>query len=131
MIQQPASFIFDPDGPAHATQIEGLLDGLAEAMAHRDLLAAPYQEKIATIQGDMLLDEKLSAAETQIEQLQAAVRQTVLAHGQSVSGSRLLAVYSNGRVSWDSKGLDALVSVYPQIGLFRKQGEPSVTIRIR
>lgn len=49
----------------------------------------------------------------------------------SVSGNVLMAVYSQGRITWDSAGLDGYALVHPEILSLKKVGKPSVTIRRR
>jgi hypothetical protein len=34
-----------------------------------------------------------------------------------------------GRVSWDGKSLDGYMAAHPEISAFRKEGEPSVSLR--
>ena len=60
---------------------------------------------------------------------EAAVRDRVLAEGCSTKGQRLHAIWVKGRVSWDSKGLDAFSIAEPRILAFRSEGSPTVTIR--
>ncbi|CAK0771531.1 hypothetical protein CCP3SC15_4350001 [Gammaproteobacteria bacterium] len=40
-----------------------------------------------------------------------------------------MAVYTKGRVSWDSKKLDGMMILVPELASARKEGEPSVSIR--
>lgn len=40
-----------------------------------------------------------------------------------------MAVYNKGRVSWDSSGLNGYMVAHPEITAFRKEGEPSITLR--
>ena len=59
----------------------------------------------------------------------AEVKADVLAHGETVKGAHLMAVWVKGRTSWDSKRLDGYAAAHPEIETFRSVGEPSVTIR--
>ncbi len=45
-------------------------------------------------------------------------------------GVHLHAVFSQGRVTWDTKGLDRFALSHPEVVKFRKQGTPSVALRI-
>ncbi len=65
-----------------------------------------------------------TAAETESE-----IKEEVLTGGATVKGTSLQAVFNRGRVSYDAKGLDALAVVKPEVLNFRKEGEPSVSIR--
>jgi hypothetical protein len=40
-----------------------------------------------------------------------------------------MAVYANGRVTWDNKGLQAYAEWHPEVDKYKKVGEPSVSIR--
>lgn len=68
------------------------------------------------------LDEKIASLRSDVERL-------TLAEGKSVKGTRLYAIYSRGRVTWDGKGLEGFSVAHPEIGAFRKVGEPSVSFR--
>jgi hypothetical protein len=57
------------------------------------------------------------------------VKEQVLTKGSTAKGKYLMAVWSKGRVSWDSKTLDGLALILPQITTARKEGEPSVSFR--
>ena len=49
--------------------------------------------------------------------------------GETVKGDHLQAVWSKGRASWDDKALMGYTKAHPELLEFRKQGEPSVSIR--
>jgi hypothetical protein len=72
---------------------------------------------------------KAQAAAANIEGLEAEVKADTLAHGESVRGTGIQAVWNRGRQSWDSKGLASYGESHPEILQFRKEGDPSVTIR--
>jgi hypothetical protein len=64
-----------------------------------------------------------------IAKINEEVRAEVLAIGASVKGTTLHAVWVKGRVSWDTKALDGYAAGHPEISQFRKEGQPSVSIR--
>jgi hypothetical protein len=41
------------------------------------------------------------------------------------------AVYTPGRVTWDTKGLDVLAADNPKVAACRKQGNDFITVRPR
>ena len=49
---------------------------------------------------------------------------------ESVSGGMYRAVYTQGRVSWDNDGMLSYALSHPDVLQFRKQGQPSVALRI-
>jgi hypothetical protein len=71
----------------------------------------------------------LEAAEKNIAVLENEIRTDVLLHGESVQAGSFRAVYTKGRVSWDSHGIENYAASHPEVLKFRKQGEPSVALR--
>lgn len=111
------------------------LEKLTELYAKRDLLMIDKKAAIpAEIQA--VLDEieaefspKQDAIGNEISELEAHVKSLVLESGETAKGGSLQAVYAKGRVTWDSKALDGYAKANPAIAEYRKQGEPSVSIR--
>lgn len=106
--------------------------------AAREKMMAPVQAQIdalmATVQPQL---DALSAAHHDLvdelvnesEQLEAEIKEQVKHHGATVKGAHIMAVWSKGRVSWDTKGLDGYAAAHPEIDRFRHVGEPSVSFR--
>ena len=118
--------------------ITNLLDKLSEIQSAADALQADYEQKraaiLATVQEqlDALEAEytpKLSAAVENANTITQAIKAAVIEQGASVKGAYLQAVYTKGRVSWDSKALEGFSAAHPEILTFRKVGEPSVSVR--
>lgn len=72
---------------------------------------------------------KSEAVDENIAKLTGEIRADVIASGATVKGDHMMAVWSKGRVSWDTKALDGVVALHPELAQFRKEGEPSVSIR--
>lgn len=116
-----------------------MLDMLAEYQNERDVAAMQKQElidsvltpeikaKIADIEAEFQLTT--ATVDEKIADLTEQVKQAVIAEGQSVKGNYLHAVYNKGRISWDSKTLDGLAMVIPDILKARREGDPSISIR--
>lgn len=111
------------------------LEKLTELYAKRDLLGL---DKKAAIPADVqsVLDEieaefspKQDAINSEISELEAQVKALVLELGETAKGGSLQAVFAKGRVTWDSKALDGYAKANPAISEYRKQGDPSVSIR--
>jgi len=81
-------------------------------------------EDVETEFGDIL--ERVSMKYSELE---TAIKQAVLETGETVKGGAFQAVCNKGRVSWDSKKLEGLMMIVPQLEGARKQGEPYVTLR--
>ncbi len=112
-----------------------LLEKLTELYAKRDILSLDKKAAIPT-EIQAVLDEieaefspKQELINEEISKLEAAVKSAVLETGETAKGGSLQAVFAKGRVSWDTKALDGYAKANPAIAEYRKQGEPSVSIR--
>ena len=122
-----------------ATIVEQL-DRLAELQSQRDMLALNKQ---AMIDGVLTAEIKAQIAEIELEfapsfvevdekigALTTEVKTAVLVERETVKGERLMAVWSKGRVSWNTAALEGYAKAYPEIADLRITGEPSVSIRV-
>lgn len=119
--------------------IESKLDQLSELYAQRDLstldkqrmideiLTAEIKAKIAEIEAEF--SGKSEVVSEKIAALEAEIKEAVKLNGASVKGQFLQAVFTKGRVSWDNKSLDGYLKAHPELAEFRKEGEPSVSLR--
>lgn len=96
-----------------------------EIKAKVEEIKAEFQPKFDAIESD----EKYNAKKAEAETLTAEIKSDVVLAGSTIKGSCLQAVYAKGRVSWDDKGLSGFMVAHPEVGQFRKVGEPSVSIR--
>ena len=65
----------------------------------------------------------------QIDILEAEIKNDVLEYGKTVKGENLMAVWNTGRTTWDGKTLKVLEKQFPEIGIAKKIGEPTVSFR--
>jgi hypothetical protein len=72
----------------------------------------------------------LEAAEENIAALENEIKTDVLLYGESVSGGMYRACYTQGRVSWDNEGMVRYAAAHPDVLQLRKQGQPSVSLRV-
>jgi hypothetical protein len=119
--------------------IAEMLNRLVGLYADRDSLEAQKQalidqvlppeikSRLNDIEAEFV--QKAEAAAANIESLESEVKAATLAHGESVRAAGIQAVWNKGRQSWDSKGLTGYGEAHPEILQFRKEGDPSVTIR--
>lgn len=122
------------------SEIKQKLDTLAEYQSQRDAAMLEKQSLIdaiytAEIKAHVAEIEAEFSAKTEgvtenIAALEAEIKQAVLEHGASVKGSLFHAVFAKGRVSWDTKSLDGYAAAHPELLSFRKEGEPSVSLRV-
>jgi len=120
-------------------EIKQKLDQLADYRAGRDaimlqkqalmdeIMSAEIKAKLAEIEAEFA--DKSEAVNANIASLEAEVKQAVIEHGASVKSTFLHAVWTKGRVSWDTKSLDGYATAHPELLSFRKEGEPSVGLR--
>ena len=121
--------------------IEEKLDQLHEYKEMLERVQAEMQAAINTVltpeiqaQIDAIKTEfapTIEQVEEQINFLEAEIKDDVKVFGVTVKGQYLMAVYNKPRVSWDTKALEGYAAAHPEITAFRKEGEPSVTIRAR
>jgi len=115
------------------------LDALDELQQQLILLGADKQaliDQVLTPDIRRKLDEiedefsdKSGAVLEKIVDLEGSIKQDVITEGATVKGKYMMAVFSKGRVSWDTKALDGYAAGHPEIAQFRKEGAPSVSIR--
>jgi hypothetical protein len=120
-------------------QLKEKLDVLGEIIAIRENLISEKQTlldslippeiklKIQDIEEEF--EDKIKQADENVQSLESAIKSEVKAFGQSVKGELVMAVWSKPRVTWDNKGLDGFMVAHPEIKAFRKEGEPTVSIR--
>mgnify|MGYP003421757813 CR=1 FL=1 len=121
-------------------EIKQKLDRLAEYQAQKDAAMLAKQELIdavytAEIKSRMAeieaeFEGKTEGVNANIATLEAEIKAAVVEHGASVKGAVYHAVFSKGRVSWDTKSLDGYAAAHPELMTFRKEGDPSVSLRI-
>jgi hypothetical protein len=118
--------------------ITARLEELSEMQAAVEVtrldLEAKRAEILKSVQAelDALEDEYaplLATAEARIEALKEEIKSEVLEHGASVRGGHLQAVYSRGRVTWDTHRLEDYANEHPEVNEFRREGSPSVSLR--
>jgi uncharacterized GH25 family protein len=115
------------------------LDELDAIRTAADVTRVDYEAKKAEIlkkvQAELdALDEEikplLNVSELRVAELEEEIKQEVLKHGATVKGARVQAVYYKGRISWDSESLDRYAAAHPEVMQYRKQGEPSIQLRV-
>jgi hypothetical protein len=115
------------------------LDKLAEMYAEQDIIRLDKQKLIDSILTDEIkvkiaeieaeFKPKTEGLQQNIGALESEVKTEVVTLGESVKGNVLHAVYAKGRITWDTKGLEGVLVNQPELAKFRKEGDPSVSIR--
>lgn len=120
-------------------EIRAQLNRLAEYHAERDAVALEKQALVDSVltpeiktrlaEIDLEFAAREDAVDANISEMESHVKTAVIAHGGSVKADYLHAVWAKGRVSWDTKSLDGYAVAHPELFAFRKEGQPSVSIR--
>ena len=113
------------DKIADLKSAQALRDADKQALIDQ-VLTPEIKAKIAEIEAEFANSDNITDT---INLLTDEVKREVFELGETVKGTFLMAVYSKGRVSWDTKALDGYIKAHPEIEQFRKQGNPSVSIR--
>ncbi|CAG0937355.1 hypothetical protein TFLX_06280 [Thermoflexales bacterium] len=115
------------------------LNQLSDIQAALDVARLDYEAKRAEIlkavqaELDALEIEYqplFDASAERIAVLTEEIKREVTYHGSSVKGAQLHAVYAKGRVTWDTQELDRYAAAHPEVVRFRKQGVPTVSLRL-
>ncbi len=117
------------------TQIEeysrlsaGIDDIRAQKQALIDSVLTPeIREQLAEV--DAEFDPKIAELNMTLSILEAQIKAQVLEAGRTIKGSLHSFTFSRPRVSWDTRGLDGYAMAHPEILRFRKEGNPSVSVR--
>jgi hypothetical protein len=115
------------------------LERLADLRAAADVARIDYesrrvevmkkvQEELDAIEAEFL--PALDAAEANASTLEAEIKNDVMLRGESLRGSAYQAVYTRGRVTWDAAAMNEYARDHPEVLPFRKESQPSVTIRL-
>lgn len=89
----------------------------------------PPEIKMALDKIDAEFNDKQMMVGKEIDEITTEIKYDVVNLGTTVKGAFLMAVYNKARVTWDNKGLEGYMVANPEIVAFRKEGEPTVTIR--
>ncbi len=91
------------------------------------VLTSEIKEKLKEIEAEYA--PKLQLIMQEKDTLEAQVKDAALQAGQTIKGTYHQFVFTKGRVSWDTKALDGYATAHPEIAQFRKEGNPSVSVR--
>jgi len=104
-----------------------VLVGLNKQQAIDLVLTPEIKREIEGIEAEFA--DNLATANERIGNLEADVKRMCVAHGATVRGARLQAVWSKPRVSWNDAALNGYALGHPELLAFRTTSGPSVSIR--
>lgn len=114
------------------------LKRLADLKAAADMARIDYEarrnEALKKIQAeldaiDLEFRPILDAAEENATDLEAEIKNDVMLRGETLRGGAYQAVYSKGRITYDSRGIDDYARSHPEVLKYRREGQPSVSLR--
>ena len=116
------------------------LDKLADMYFRRDQVTIQKQKVIDSV---LTPEIKKQIADIELEfasatdsindnigEIEAEIKNDVIQLGETVKSEFVMAVWSKPRVSWDTKALDGYAIAHPEIAVMRKEGLPSVSLRL-
>lgn len=115
------------------------LNRLADLHAAVDLTRMDFESKrkaiMQKVQAELdVLEEEytplIEKAENNANLLEAEIKNDVLLRGESIRNENFQAIYTRGRVSWDNEGISEYARAHPEVLKFRKEGQPTVSLRI-
>ena len=108
---------------------QALIDDLYNRLYTPEIRQALDEIKKAEADINTEFAVKSEAVDDNIAKLTAEIKDDVIQLGSTGKGDNLMATWNKGRVSWDTKSLDGYAIAHPELTQFRKEGEPSVSIR--
>jgi hypothetical protein len=93
----------------------------------RGIIPPEIQERLDEIAAEETT--ALESAQYGITALTEEIKTLVIETGATARGDHLMAVWNKGRVTYDVKRLEGYAAAHPEILAFRKEGDPSVSIR--
>jgi hypothetical protein len=92
-----------------------------------ELIPAEVQVEIETVKEEYKIET--AAVQKKITELKEQIKTGVLFLGGTVKTEFKQAIWNKGRISWDSKGLQGFEVAHPEISVFKKVGNPTVSFR--
>jgi hypothetical protein len=102
----------------YSSEKQGIIDGLLppEIKAKIDEVEAEFQQQ----------EEIISQS---IDSLENEIKADTAKFGATVKSSGLMAVWSKGRITWDTKGLTSFAGSHPEVLEYRREGKPIISVR--
>lgn len=94
---------------------------------HNEIITPEILEKLQELEDEFA--PMVQASSLRIADLTSEVQKAVLAQGSTAKSQHFTAVWNSGKTSWDTKALNGVVEIIPELKKFRKIGDPYVVIR--
>lgn len=92
-----------------------------------EAMTATVRSRLSAI--DRRYDGKLETARAKMEALELAIKEATVAHGESVKGEAVAAIFNKGRITWDTSKLMGYAEAHPAVKKFMSIGAPFAAIR--
>jgi hypothetical protein len=111
------------------SEYQAQIDALSlEKQALVDSILTPeIKAQLAAIDAEFA--GKAETAQGKMAELSEAIKNCVIAQGETAKGAHHQFCFTKGRESWDGKSLSGYAAAHPEILAFRKVGDPSVSVR--
>jgi hypothetical protein len=91
------------------------------------LLTPEIKAKIDEVEAEFKQQEEIIAKS--IDALESEIKADTSIFGATVKSSGYMAVWSKGRITWDTKGLTSFAGSHPEVMEYRREGKPIVSVR--
>jgi hypothetical protein len=91
------------------------------------LLAPEIKAKMDEVEDEFKQQEEILLKI--IDSLETEIKADTAKFGATVKSSGFMAIWSKGRITWDTKGLTSFASSHPEVLEYRKEGKPIVSVR--
>jgi len=109
------------------TELRTQYDLEAAAMERqRAVIMAKVQDELDALGAEF--SPRLTACSDKFSALESEIKQAVMDAGKSEKGARWQFVYTKGYSTWDGKALTSYAVDHPEIGAFKKEGQPNVKV---
>ena len=91
------------------------------------LLAPEIKAKIDEVETEFKQQEDIISKT--IDSLESEIKADTTKFGATVKSSSFMAVWSKGRITWDTKGLTSFAGSHPEVLEYKREGKPIVSVR--
>ena len=91
------------------------------------LIAPEIKAKIDEVEAEFKQQEEIIIKS--IDSLESEIKADTAKFGSTVRSSGFMAVWSKGRITWDTKGLTSFADSHPEVLEYKREGKPIVSVR--
>jgi hypothetical protein len=91
------------------------------------LITPEIKAKIDEVEAEFKQQEEIIIKS--IDSLESEIKADTAKFGSTVRSSGFMAVWSKGRITWDTKGLTSFAGSHPEVLEYKREGNPIVSVR--